>query len=81
MDLAGACWINDPESKGKVESSIGYVKQDFHYACSYTGLEDLNVQARQWCDEVANRKIHSTTGEVPVRAPGRGTALSATSSD
>ena len=60
-----ACWINDPESKGKVESSIGYVKRDFHYACSYTGLEDLNVQARQWCDEVANRKIHGTTGEVP----------------
>ena len=60
-----ACWIDDPESKGKVESSIKYVKRDFYYACSYTGLGDLNIQARQWCDEVANSKIHSTTGEVP----------------
>jgi len=83
MDLAPkACWINDPESKGKVESSIGYVKRDsplclfLHWA-----FEDLNVQARQWCDEVANRKIHGTTGEVPFGAPGGGTALSATSSD
>jgi transposase len=62
-----ACWINDPESKGKVESNIKYVKQDFHYACSYTGLEDLNAQARQWCDEVANVKIHGTTGDIPFR--------------
>ena len=60
-----ACWTNDPESKGKVESSIKYVKRDFLYACTYTDLEDLNAQARQWCDEVANRKIHGTTGEIP----------------
>lgn len=59
-----ACWTNDPESKGKVESTIKYVKQEFYYACSYTSLEDLNAQARQWCDEVANSKIHATTGEV-----------------
>ena len=60
-----ACWTNDPESKGKVESSIKYVKRDFLYACTYTDLEDLNAQARQWCDEVANRKIHGTTGQIP----------------
>ncbi len=60
-----ACWANDPESKGKVESSVKYVKRDFHYACSYSDLQDLNVQARQWCDKVANCKVHGTTGEVP----------------
>lgn len=60
-----ACWIKDPESKGKVESSVKYVKRDFYYGCSYNGLRDLNHQAREWCDEVANCKIHSTTGEVP----------------
>jgi len=31
----------------------------------YNGLEDLNAQARQWCDKVANVKIHGTTGEIP----------------
>ena len=60
-----ACWTNDPESKGKVESSIKYVKRDFYYGCSYNGLGDLNRQALEWCNEVANCKIHSTTGEVP----------------
>ncbi len=60
-----ACWTNDPESKGKVESNVKYVKRDFHYACSYSDLLDLNFQARQWCDEVANLKVHGTTGEIP----------------
>ncbi|MDR9756173.1 MAG: hypothetical protein RJR35_05425 [Thermoanaerobacterales bacterium] len=48
-----------------MESSVKYVKRDFHYACSYSDLQDLNVQARQWCDKVANCKVHGTTGEVP----------------
>jgi transposase len=60
-----ACWTNDPESKGKVESSVKYVKRDFYYGCSHFGLEDLNLQALQWCNEVANCKVHGTTGEVP----------------
>ena len=60
-----ACLIKDPESKGKVESSVKYVKRDFYYGGSYIDLSDLNHQAREWCDEVANCKIHSTTGEVP----------------
>ena len=60
-----ACWTNDPESKGKVESTVKYVKRDFYYGCSYRNLEDLNIQALQWCNEVANCKVHGTTGEVP----------------
>lgn len=26
-----ACWVNDPETKGKVESTVGYVHRDFYY--------------------------------------------------
>ena len=33
---------------------------------TYTeNLDDLNAQAFQWCDEIANRKAHSTTGQAP----------------
>jgi transposase len=60
-----ACWVNDPESKGKVESTIGYIKRGFYYGRDFAGPADLNVQALQWCNEVANRKVHATTGEVP----------------
>lgn len=31
----------------------------------FTDVEDLNRQARQWCDE-QNRRIHGTTGESPI---------------
>ena len=61
-----ACWIYDPESKGKVESSIKYVSKDFLYARPVTDLETLNNECLGWCDEVANEKIHGTTGEVPA---------------
>ncbi len=40
------------------------MKRDFHYSRSYAGFEDLNGQARQWCDDIANRNIHGSTAEV-----------------
>ncbi|HPT61973.1 MAG TPA: IS21 family transposase [Bacillota bacterium] len=61
-----ACWIYDPESKGKVENSIKYVNRDFFYARPVTDLETLNNECLGWCDEVANKKIHGKTGEVPA---------------
>lgn len=60
-----ACWSNDPESKGKVESAIKYVKKGFFYGRSFQDLADLNAQALQWCNEIANQKVHGTTGEAP----------------
>ncbi len=60
-----ACWIYDPESKGKVENSIGYVKRDFFYAREITDLKTLNDQALAWCDQVANEKTHSSIREIP----------------
>lgn len=33
-----ACWVNDPESKGKVESAVKYVKKGFFYALEWTGI-------------------------------------------
>lgn len=63
---ARACWVRDPESKGKVESTVKYVRQDFFYAAEFSGLENLNRQARTWYNEVANQKISATTGEVPA---------------
>jgi hypothetical protein len=61
-----ACWVRDPESKGKVENSIKYVKRDFFYGTRWTDLDSLNLQALAWCDEVANEKVHETTLEVPA---------------
>lgn len=59
-----ACWIADPESKGKVESTVKYVHQDFFYGEEFTSFEDLNARALEWCNEV-NREVHSTIQAIP----------------
>lgn len=54
-------------TKGKVESGIGYVRKNFWPRVrSFTSLHDLNVQARQWMEQVANVRIHGTTRCVPA---------------
>lgn len=62
-----ACWTYDPESKGKVENTIKYSKNDFFYSLPVDEmpLEELNREALRWCDEVANEQDHSVTREKP----------------
>jgi len=54
-----------PRSKGKVERGVGYVKRSFLEGRVFAELDDLNRQADQWVDGVANVRIHGTTGERP----------------
>jgi len=53
-----------PETKGKIESTIRFVKQNFWPGISFDTLADLNQQARAWMEKV-NHQVHSTTREVP----------------
>jgi len=55
-----------PRVKGKVESSIKYVKRSFLCGRRFTDLSDLNQQFRVWQDSVANVRIHGTTGRQPA---------------
>ena len=59
------CWIHDPESKGKVENRVKFVKRSFYYGYEVSTLEVLNVDARQWCAEVANGEPCAATGVPP----------------
>jgi len=52
--------------KGKVERPFRYVREDFFLARSFRNLDDLNAQFVQWLDQVANRRLHGTTGRVVV---------------
>jgi transposase len=60
------CHAYRPQSKGRVESGIKYVKGNFWSGIRFTDLEDLNRQARVWCDTVANVRLHGTTQERPI---------------
>jgi len=59
------CRVRRPQTKGKVERAVRFVKENFLPGRTFVDLADLNAQARQWCDE-KNRRIHGTTGERPV---------------
>jgi transposase len=52
------------QTKGKIERTVRYVRENFMIGIKYKNLEDLNKQAYTWCEKV-NNKIHSTTNEIP----------------
>jgi len=59
------CHPGDPESKGKVENVVKYVKQNFLYNRIYTNLETLNQEAIAWLNRTGNMMKHNTTYKVP----------------
>jgi len=60
-----ACEGYDPESKGKVEAGVKYVKRDCLYGETFTDWKHLERHVGQWLDETANVREHGTTGEPP----------------
>lgn len=60
-----ACCGYDPESKGKVEAGVKYVKQDGLYGDTFADPEELRGHLQQWLDEVANVRLHGTTARRP----------------
>lgn len=62
---ARVCKPYTPQTKGKVERSIGLVKHDFWPGVRFTDLDDLNRQALVWCDAL-NHRVHRTTHQRPV---------------
>ncbi|BCJ85658.1 IS21 family transposase [Effusibacillus dendaii] len=58
------CRVRRPQTKGKVERGIRFVKENFIPGRRFVDLGDLNQQAIHWCDE-KNQRIHGTTGERP----------------
>ncbi len=58
-----------PRNKGKVESSVKYVRNHFMQGVKFTksisSLQEFNKQANDWIDQVANNRIHATTKEKP----------------
>ena len=52
------------QTKGKVERTVSFVRDNFMVGLQYQSLADLNNQAIQWCNKV-NGNIHGTTNERP----------------
>jgi transposase len=56
-----ACRAYRPQTKGKVESGVGYVRKNFLCGRKAHGLSDLRGQLRTWVWQVANQRTHGTT--------------------
>jgi transposase len=66
-----ACHIRSPQEKGKIERSIQYIRQNFWPARTFVDLMDAQNQVNQWLNNVANARIHQTTGEKPIERVAR----------
>lgn len=64
--LPKACKAYRAKTKGKVERPFRYIREDFFLGRSFRNLDDLNVQFRQWLDQIANARVHATTRRVVV---------------
>ena len=59
------CRGSDPETKGKIERVVGYVKANFAKNRVYDGLDDWNEKSRSWLERTGNHKVHGTTKKRP----------------
>ena len=62
--LPKVCRSRRPQTKGKVERLVHFVRDNFMAGRQFTDFGDLQNQAIDWCDKV-NLRVHSTTGEAP----------------
>lgn len=53
-----------PQTKGKVENGIGYLRKNFLCGRDASDLSDLRQQMRLWNAQVANARVHGTTHRV-----------------
>ncbi len=61
------CRGADPESKGKVENVVKYVKQNFLYNRPFVDIDLLNRQAMEWLARTGNKMVHNATRKVPFQ--------------
>lgn len=72
-DLAAHCGFvvdpnrpRTPRHKGKVERSVGYIKQNFMPGRSFRDIDDANEQLQRWNQQIAGGRVHGTTGWRPL---------------
>lgn len=59
------CRKSDPETKGKVENVVKYVKNNFLKGREYINIKQLNYKCLKWLSRTANAKKHGCTHLIP----------------
>jgi transposase len=61
-----ACNPASPWEKGKVESSVKFIRHNFWPLRSFTDLDDVQRKVEHWLKTIANVRVHQGTGQRPV---------------
>jgi transposase len=61
-----ACEGYDPESKGKVEAGVKYVKQNGFYGETFADWSELEAYLSDWLGTIANQRLHGSTRQQPA---------------
>ena len=64
--LIDACAPADPRKKGRVESGVKYVKNNFLPTRQFRDLADVNAQALDWVMNIAGQRTHGSTFAKPL---------------
>ena len=64
--LPRACAPYRARTKGKDERGVGYVKRNAIAGHRFDSFEDLQGHLEQWMRNVADMRVHGTTGEAPI---------------
>ena len=59
------CRVRQPQEKGKTESGIKYVKNNFLPGRSFKSGKDLDKQLKYWLENICNSRIHGTIRKIP----------------
>jgi transposase len=59
------CEPYSPEQKGKVESGIKYLQNNFINGRTFTDDKDIAAKLKDWMVNTANQRVHGTTRKVP----------------
>lgn len=62
------CRKSDPESKGKIENVIKYVKYNFLHIRDFTSIEEARESLSRWLRRRGNGKISQATKRIPMLA-------------
>ena len=60
------CRKSDPQSKGRVENVVGYVKKNFARNRIFYNIHKLNEECLAWLERTGNGKAHNATKKIPA---------------
>ncbi|WP_152966817.1 IS21 family transposase, partial [Sporosarcina globispora] len=60
------CRKSDPQSKGKIENVVKFIKRNFAKNRVFSNLDEWNERSLAWLDRTGNHNVHHTIKKRPV---------------